>query len=190
MNNQINLIGSNDEVVEFEDYAAVIRYWFPLRRDMYYARMDRIEVITNLKILMTQNIIRYIKERDNIGVSKCKLTDLIARLTEMKFDKIYRARISDPDFLPTNKLRDVVLYDPAASYDYLIDLTDRAKTADALVKQEEKLAELINHLETMNARRQLNKLYLWEEELDKLEHIINDGKKTNWMFDESGKYIL
>lgn len=190
MNNQINLIGSNDEVVEFEDYAAVIRYWFPLRRDMYYARMDRIEVITNLKILMTQNIIRYIKERDNIGVSKCKLTDLIARLTEMKFDKIYRARISDPDFLPTNKLRDVILYDPAASYDYLIDLTDRAKTADALVKQEEKLAELINHLETMNARRQLNKLYLWEEELDKLEHIINDGKKTNWMFDESGKYIL
>ena len=189
MSNQLNLIGAKGEVIEFGGYADVIKYWFPLRRDMYYMRMDRIEILLELEILMYSNVVRYIKEHETIGVSKRKLAALITQLETLKFDKIYKARLLNPDFTPTGKLRDVVL-GADASYDYLIDLTDRSKTAEELAIKETKLGELTARLEALRANRSANKLYLWEEELARLQQVITEGIKTSWTFGESGKYIL
>lgn len=193
MDSNLNMIGSRGEVIEFKSYEDILTYWFPFRKMMYIKRVDRQAIILKLKIMYYANLVRYINECIELRIVKMKVKDMEHKLATIDppYDRIHRGKIMNPKFTPTEKLEELALHGPKANYDYLLDLTDREKSEESLAKFTRELDEnrkQLAELEEKMARGRFRGAYIWEEELDQLEEVIKEGRNTDWMFGEKGKY--
>lgn len=192
MDSHINLMGMSGEVIMFESYEAVIHHWFPVRKEFYAKRIERKRVLIELEIRMYENIIRYVENSVNMKLSKRKYAEMNQILADLKYDKIYRARINSPGFTPTEDLMRIVLESESANYDYLLDLSDRNKSEEALDKYINDLGKTRAELDKLNeiaTKGRFPGAVIWESELDALEAVIREGLRTFWKFEDASKYI-
>jgi DNA topoisomerase-2 len=190
MKSHINLMDTTGGVMECSNYGDVFRRWFPVRRDLYGARIDRMVVLIELKIKRMENIIRYIKEYKTLKIPNKKKTEMIDILTTNKFDKMNNTLLKSPGFTPTSELH-MVMNSADSKYDYLLLLNDFDKSQEGLQDYIAKLAKLqteLNDLHTMANQGMFRGAVLFEQELNALEKIIKEGFRTNWKFENAGKH--
>jgi len=186
MCSHINLMGSRGEVIHFEKYRDVIEYWYPYRRDLYARRIARqTQIETNKKNYYTQ-LIAYIDS--GIGLAKVPEAEQIKMLESHGFPRINAAKLFHPGFE-----RDIngLVYGASASYDYLLDLTDRKKSAESRAKYERELELCDSELSRLEFARSSGKFpgaNMWLDELELIEKAIREGEATIWRYGDYKKH--
>lgn len=160
-------------------YNSILLSWFVERKNLYIARVERIAIILKWKIIMLENIIRYVDNSCNYSVSNKDLEIVIQELTRDGYKLINSLRVASCADIPTDKLE--AAFVDGGNYNYLIDLRDRDKLTDSNKKRLEKLEELKKELAYIT---QSNNLFpgshIWLSELERLEHCIDDGLTRRW----------
>jgi hypothetical protein len=186
MHNQINLYGADRQVIEFNSYADVIRYWYPYRRDLYKLRIERKLLTIKLEITALELLIRYVKEYRGLNIVDAddKLAESI--LEKNNYPRIYKPAASFNFDIETGKMEDTFYgrnVDYKANYDYLLDTTDKQKLQTSNIRRVEQLAKLnAEYDDVMNVASQGKFMgaKLWLNELDELEETIRKNMDSRW----------
>jgi len=190
MDSHLNMMTENLAVVEFKHYYEILHRWFDVRRQHYNKRIDRHITLAQLRIKELENQIRYIKAK--LSMSDISNEDQDKALTSLCYDRISSSLLHNPEFTKTEDLANLIMNNDLSTFDYLLNLTDRAKSKQGLAKIENKLQKEIDDLATYNQltnNPHFRGYRLWLRELDKLEIVVGEGKRTNWLFEEYGKFV-
>ncbi len=191
MDSNINLIGMNGEVIMFNSYEEVLKYWFPIRKQYYIKRVERQEILLRLRIKHMENVIRYIEMTQEMGLVRQKYEFMCSKLTGENFDKIYSARLNNPKFIQAADMENTILRGSKATYDYLLDLSDRKKSHESMVQFAADLTKLkseLTQLQEMASYGHFPGASIWRHELDVLADNIKLGRKTAWKYGDHNKY--
>lgn len=268
MNSMINLLGHRDEVLHFDSYDDVIRYWFPYRRDLYAHRVERELKLLQIAITWRENVYRYAcaslardratlarheavtagrtgcvaagatdatadtivgmaagaadgatadatanttvdtfegadvgaaaattadsgRAPDMLVLSGRKRSEQIRILEERGFIRIRVSRLQNPEFTPTDQLEEEIL-GKGADYGYLLNMSDSKKSAECIEKYAKKLnsaQRALREYESLSQSGGFPGAKIWLRELDKLEHEIREGRPTDWLYEDKGKFL-
>jgi hypothetical protein len=192
----LNFIGTDNVVNEFNSYAHVFDRWFELRKELYRKKFLRRRNILLLQIEMKENIINFIK----LGV---KLSELPADEQENVCEKHGLIRlcenvVHEPRYIPMDKISEaahgriggdtpVTWWEEmgfdrrqTASYDYLLDLSTKQLSQQALIKRSAELFRLQVELKELSQDVDAGSAKLWLTDLATLEREIKKGRATNW----------
>lgn len=189
MDDHLNFMGPDGAVVSLDSYADAMRIWFPVRMRYYGMRVDRELLLLKLKLQKLENIERYSRD-DELKLQTKKIKQMIEILEAKQYVRINAKVLSSPEFRPTSELTDAIL-GATATYDYLLDLSDRAKSEESIAvtsKKIEDLREKISRLETKASQGAFRGAAIWEEELAELRAVITEGLRTAWQFGDFGKF--
>lgn len=193
MCSHLNFMGSQGEVISFKRYADVMRYWFPFRKRLYAERIERETTLLEIKLTQFENILRYIRECNDMQMSRRRASEMDSVLEARGYPRLNLGLLNSPGFTPNSQLRDALTTGPDCDYRYLLRISDADKSAESVVKWEEKLNaardELIQFTKRANQGR-FPGAQLWLDELDQLEAVITEGRRTNWQFKKFGKFKL
>ena len=188
---QLNFMGMRGEVVEVRDPREVIRAWFQVRREYYKLRVERELILINLDIKRVSSIIKYIGAAKRLELAKKPVAQMESILQKDGFARIDHASLARPKFIPTSELMITILHGGKISYDYLLNLSDRAKSQEAMIKYEHDIAKLAARHEELTTRDEpFLGAAMWLDELAKVKDVIRRGFATFWKFDAAGKYEL
>lgn len=179
-----------DKAVSFDSYSDIIRAWFPLRKEYYEKRVDRLLRVLEIEILYLENVIRYVSEYKTLGLNRIEEEVAINILSERKYVKFNKPNFTKIKKFPLAKLDEKIFKD-GADYDYLLLTTDRDKLTKACNQREERLRRLKdekNNLITLMSKGKFKGAMLWLNEIEQLQDVIKEGQRTHWMYDEFGKY--
>jgi hypothetical protein len=186
MDTHLNMMTENLAVCEFSSYKEILWLWFNIRREHYLKRIMRHETLLKYKIIRIQNIIRYIEMKLEVSELTNEQQDELLRVNS--FVKINSTLLNAPKFTKNEDLERLIL---DGSYDYLLDISDRQKSKQNLSKRYDDLAKVeqdqVDYCELTNNTYFKGK-EIWLNELRQLEHVILEGKRTCWLYDEFGKY--
>lgn len=188
MTHHINMIGVNGAVVEFDRYIDVLHNWYPHRRDMYVRRCERKSVVLGLQIRMQENIVRYVTESAQLKLGKLPVAIMCERLSSAGYDRFCRAIVNDPKFMPTGDIIAAATLSDKANYDYLINLRDRDKSAEAVAEWQaelDKLRAAAAEHEKLCRMGAFPGAELWRRELDALVAVYNEGVSSDWTYGEN-----
>jgi DNA topoisomerase II len=191
MDSHINLMNKDGGVSSFEDYESVIKEWFPVRKEYYQKRINRTVLLYELGALRLENIIRYIEETQAMNLPKKSEATMVKILGDRKYDRLHVAKISDPKFTPTEKIKEIIMYGPKADYSYLLGLSDIKKSAESLARYKAELARNNADLDFFRekaARGRFPGAEMWEDALDELRGRIIEGQRTFWRYGDTNKY--
>lgn len=198
MHDNLCMIETDGSVINFKTYEDVLRHWFPVRKAFYEKRVDRQLALLSLEIRMLENIIRYVSEYREMKLTKLDddlAEDILKTRSYDRFNKTWlrsRGYIGATDkYIATADLQNNILNSETASYDYLLSTTDREKLAKASESRETKLEKLrVEHAELTEkiSEGKFKGAAVWLDELNKLEEVITEGFRTNWEFDDFGKF--
>jgi DNA topoisomerase-2 len=190
MDQELNMIGKMGEVLEFNDYGSIIKYWYVERKNCYIRRVERTRILLELNILRLKNIIRYVNETKELSIVKIGIETAINILEKGNYNKINTTLLDRPGFTPVEELKYKILNEKA-SFDYLLETRDIDKLDHAIKARNAKLEKLIQKLNELNEQAQEGKFpgaKIWLNELDQLEKIIKMGFETNWKFGDTRVY--
>jgi DNA gyrase/topoisomerase IV subunit B len=195
MSSNINLINIDGSVLECDDYNDVFKIWFPIRREYYARRIAQKRVELEIKIEVTSHVLRYAADEELFKerpAKKMKIAEIEELLTSNNYVKINKARYNDHKFVRAEDLRALIFECPNASFNYLIDdVTDRMRSSEGQAKLKLQLKSLEHELEELNLMASLGNFpgaEMWLRELESLEKVIEEGRRTSWLFEEHGKH--
>jgi len=195
VSNLLSMIATDESVIEFESYEDVIRYWFPIRKRFYELRIDRQLKLMNLRIILLENIIRYVDKYTEMNISKVSEERAIEILTLNSFDRIHHTWLEadgyirgEDRYIPNNQLEQIIVNSPDAKYNYLLNTTDHDKLKQAIIKRKQKYEDMIEaraKFKEMISKGKFKGVDVWLQEIEELEQIIKEGFKTKWGLDEN-----
>jgi DNA gyrase/topoisomerase IV subunit A len=136
-------------VVVCNKYIEVIDYWYEARKNTYAKRIDRELIISNLRIIRLENIIRYVEFSKENKIQELESDEIATEfLLTNKFVLIDDNLLSNPEFTPIKEVEELVLRGPKSNMDYLLSLQQRQLTINSLNKYIKKLEEeKLNNIE-------------------------------------------
>jgi DNA topoisomerase-2 len=193
----ISLLDVDNRVLEYTNYEEPVKRWFITRKAFYIARITRQLVIaqTKLKILTAQ--IKYIALREELAVDGkdeavvielCKTHGLPVAVVSLEDG--HRIVNKAKQYIPTDRISAEVFESADASYDYLLNTSDRQRLATAVESRRVKAAELaatITKLEAELCAKPFPGASTWLSELDGIADVVRLGHSLNWNFN-AGKY--
>lgn len=185
----LNYVRKDMAVAEFGDsYLAALLYWFPMRRDLYRARLDRSVQLLELRIQYEQEILRYIGLSQKLQVTKIASEEeaqaVLARQMP-PFARFNHTLLGSPGFVATDELQVLVLNGPEAKYDYILNLRERDLLKSAVEKRQKRLEnyqgalrETLEHLQD----RPFAGARLWLQEIGAVQEAVARGIETDWLY--------
>ena len=182
--NHINLMDMDGSVCSMPDYESVIRRWFPVRKEMYAKRINRQVILLQLKIIMWQNIIRYVGDT-NLRMGKRKLAEMIRLLQEMKYNPLHKALLSSPKFTPTEELSFLITGCGAVSATDSTAVKSNTGLITTAVNSES------TQLQNFNASGQINYDYLLDlsDKMKSEEKLLEYKNKLQSLQDELSELL-
>lgn len=191
MDNQLNFINIDDSVLECKSYEEVVKHWFYVRKSYYAKRIKRNKVLNALYIQYLENLIRYLEAYKELNISDVKEEAADIILTANKYDKLDVSWIERPDCSTIEEIIYGATKSPTISYKYLYKTTDRDRFSENIELRRKELESEKNKLrilEEMSNGGAFLGSRIWLQELDHLEKIITEGLRTNWLFENFGKF--
>jgi hypothetical protein len=184
MDSHINLMGIG-VVRTFRTYADVIRAWFPVRRDLYGQRILRRTLQLDMRLRMYANIIRFVCECLSMSIPMRSEADMDATLALAKYDRMDRGLVNNPAFVRPADYESACLMGNGADFDYLLDISDKQKSAEALGRYRKIVEDMTRERDALRQdsiveARMFSGALLWLKELKELQGAIHEGMKTGW----------
>jgi DNA topoisomerase-2 len=187
LDTNINMIGVDGAVREFDKYERVVDEWFPVRKQLYADRIDRHVIITNLLVSYLENIIKFTKNHQSYNITpKTSLDEVDKILTKNKYDKFNATLLLSPKYTKVSELSSLIINGVNCSYEYLIKLSYRDMVECACKKREQQLLDAKQKLKDLESDSGTDTKFkgynTWIKELDQLESTIADGLKLGWSY--------
>jgi DNA gyrase/topoisomerase IV subunit B len=177
----LNMISKDGGVIEFENYADIVKHWFPIRRQLYEDRLEREIILLKFQIIHWENVQNFIRmeKADEINVNDIPEEEQIETLDEQEFVRINLVLLEHPKYTKTEDLQDAIFGD-SASFKYILDKITKRMCSTQQIQLREELIEVLK----ARLRKLEESTYkdLWNDELDKLEKVVAEGIKTDWLF--------
>lgn len=180
----INIYTPEKTVKEYSDYTNIMKDWFPTRKECYIKRINRFLILLKYKIIMYENIIKFIENHEKYNLSK--VTDTIADqiLNEYNYIKINKNIIESPGIIHNDKLEFEI--NNKGTYDYLLNLSYRKMNEQSYNSNKTRLTELKKLFEYYNQTDIYKKI--WNEEIDLLHKQIKHGLKNGYYTENDKKF--
>jgi DNA topoisomerase II len=183
----LNYVGPSGAVLEFGDcYLAALLYWFPARRDLYRVRLEREQVLLELRILEQTEILRYVPLAAELDLaSKSDDDEASAILTGREFPRINSTLLHSPQFTEVAALRHEILEGGKISHDYILNLPERQLIKSAVLKRQERLSVLKNELSIVLehlAEQPFAGVSIWRAEISAFKKLADEGIASRWRY--------
>jgi DNA gyrase/topoisomerase IV subunit B len=180
LSHHINLYNMNNTVKEYTKYHYIMFDWFKVRKEYYIKRIDRENILLKYKILMLENIIRFIENHETYNISK--KSDLIANkiLKDNEYLELNKSIIDSPGLLSNDKLEYSIL-NVNQSYDYLLNLSYRKMNDESYKNYKNKLIELQKLLKYYQKKDIYKEI--WNHEIDTLYVELKKGLKNGFFIE-------
>jgi hypothetical protein len=177
-------------VLEFGDsdvgYLASILYWAPLRRALYVERLTREKIVTELRILEEEQVLKYVALSEDLNVTLIDDEEAAAQVLRREgFVPLNTTLLHSPANTPNAKLRALVVEEPDATFDYLLNLKEREQLRSAITRREKRLAALREELAAVEAQLAESPVAgatVWREEIKTFKKVVARGIETDWKF--------
>lgn len=197
MCDKLNFIMPDDSVHTFANYEDVLRYWFPLRKEFYAKRIERQLEFFEVWIAYYDNVIRYIDMESQTAkkrIATMTIEEAETYLAKSGFTKLNMSALQSPEIKYEPSIRAVVERD--ASYAYILNLRERDITIDGRTKYESEREQMREKHTQLTWDIQIS-LYepfigakIWLRELEELEKVVVFGRKTNWQYENYGRFVF
>jgi DNA topoisomerase-2 len=180
----INVYTPKKTVKEYQNYVDIIYDWFPYRKQCYLQRIERILILLKYKIIMLENIIRFIENHETYNLSKLSDDKADKILLKNKYDKLNKSIIESPGLIKNENLEKSIIED--SNYDYLLNLSYRRMNDTNYNSYKKKLQE---EKEQFTYYNQPN-IYksIWINEIDLLYKNMKDGLKSSFYNEDNKKF--
>ena len=185
LNHHINLYQINNAVKEYSNYEDVINDWFYIRKDCYYKRIERELILLKYKIIMLENIIRFIENHEKYNISK--KSDAIANdiLKENSYIELNTTIINNAGLLPNDELEyNITLVNQ--SYNYLLNLSYRNMNDNSYNNNKTKLKELKEKLKYYQKKDIYKEI--WIGEIDSLYKDLKTKLKNGFYVEDENLF--
>jgi hypothetical protein len=183
--NHINMINMNGGVSCFSSYLDVFKEWYPIRKSMYAARIERVLMLLRFQEEIQSSRVRFIKT--GYKLNALRIAQMEALLAADGFKKYNTIYIKRPTREKTEDLPELIYSSKGASYSYLLGLSEIKKSEEYLLKYEEKLRKVQEKLEMYKTKAYSGNFIganIWLDELDELTKIIQKEFPFGWKSDE------
>ena len=182
MRTWLNLTDADGIVHEFKSYEEIFDKWFEARKNLYTLRLKRMLIVTKLRIKFLENVIRFCDIYKSLKLPNKPENEVMEILNENNFTKFTKSPIDEPKYVDIDMLKETYLGE-GANYEYLVRLSTRDMYAQSIKAKKDKLAELKELLDDI---KDDDDMWLgakwWLRDLDQLISVIEEGRKTEWMF--------
>lgn len=177
LSHNINFYQINNAVKEYNNYESVIKDWFYVRKECYIKRIERELILLKYKIIMLENIIRFIENHEKYNISK--KSDNIANkiLIENNYNMLNTTIINNPGLLSNDKL-EYNITTINQSYDYLLNLSYKRMNDNSYNNNNNKLKELKELLKYYQKKDVYKEI--WINEIDLLYKELKDKFKNGF----------
>jgi DNA gyrase/topoisomerase IV subunit B len=173
----INLYTQKNTVMEFKNYTDIMKHWYIVRKECYFKRIERENIILKYKIIMTESIIRFIENHESYGISKKSDSVAIGILESNDYQMLNKTAIDSPGLIKNEDLENHII-NINQSYDYLLNLSYRKMNSESYERYKTNLEELKKKLEYYN-KPDIYKT-IWVEEINKLCKELENGLKKGF----------
>jgi DNA gyrase/topoisomerase IV subunit B len=183
----LNYYSVDGAVLEFDEcYLATILYWAPIRHNLYVTRVTREKIVAELRLIEENAILRYIEiHSKDINLSSMDNDDRAREtLEQLGYPTINSGLLHRPEYTPNDKLADLVLHGPGATYDYILNLRERDLVRTAAKTRVDTIARLESELIAANAclSEPVACASLWRSEIQNFLSVVEKGIATRWKF--------
>ena len=212
----INLIGAQNEVIEFDDYSDVARYWFKYRKDLYKVRIERNILLREMTLKMKEIILKFIRNANEMKILQKNITkkQQIDIIIKNNYPRIATGIINSPKFATNDEIKSAIDYSGAScdddlsndlsndlsddssnlkhSYNYLTSIPIGSFNTFTIKRKEEEIKKLKNELAEYKKIAMGGKFIganIWLSELDELSDAIEKGRKINFDYFNKKKKI-
>lgn len=191
----INLMAPDGRVLTLDAYEDVFPIWFPVRREQYARRIEHQRRLLEIRIDVAEQKLRYASHATLFSERRARdmtVPEMETLLASHNYKRINKTNLGAIKFVPTADLHEHVFGCKKVNYNYLIDdITDRMRSSDGIAKlgaDLDKLKDKLAALNEMAAQGRFPGASIWLSELDRLKDAIEEGRRTNWLYGESGKF--
>lgn len=177
LNHHINLYNMNNTVKEYTKYHYIIHDWFKVRKEFYFKRIDREVILLKYRIIILENIIRFIENHEKYNISKKSDTIANKILKDNEYLELNKSIIDSPGLLSNEELENNIL-NINQSYDYLLNLSYRKMNEQSYKNNKDKLKELKDKLKYYQKKDIYKEI--WVEEIDALYKELKDKFKNGF----------
>lgn len=206
MKHHINLIGTSNEMREFNTYEQVVIDWFPVAKQMYMWRVERQIILLQIQLRIKTLTLKYIN--NNYEMRGKRRAEMDTFLANNDFPQCNTPLANNNGFskqqnkyIATADLNSYIFGTPDTpphaqkeqSYDYVLNLTDASKSKESNDRRQKEIDEISLQLQQLQDDATKGKFagaYLWQKELDELETVIKEGHRTSWQFEYRDRYEL
>lgn len=189
----VNMMDKHGAVKEYKFYSEIVNDWFVERKKLYAARIDRITILLEYKILFLQNQNRFCKEHKKYGITN-ETPDEEANviLQKNKYDSFNKTLLFSPQYTKIKELKTLICNNPenGTNYDYILDMGYKKmikkpcdEREEEIKKLKEDLSQIKDDCEETNGKFKGQKS--WLKELEELEKIIDFGLKNGWSYSKA-----
>ena len=177
LSHHINLYNMNNTVKVYTKYHYIMYDWFKVRKEFYFKRINRELILLKYRIIILENIIKFIENHEKYNISK--KSDIIANkiLKDNEYIELNKSVIDSPGLLSNEELENNIL-NINQSYDYLLNLSYRKMNEQSYLNNKDKLKELKDKLKYY----QKQDIYkeIWNSEIDALYKELKDKFKNGF----------
>lgn len=177
LNHHINLYNMNNTVKEYTKYHYIMHDWFKVRKEFYFKRIDREVILLKYRIIILENIIRFIENHEKYNISKKSDTIVNKILKDNEYIELNKSIIDSPGLLSNEELENNIL-NINQSYDYLLNLSYRKMNEQSYKNNKDKLKELKDKLKYYQKKDIYKEI--WGEEIDALYKELKDKFKNGF----------
>jgi DNA topoisomerase II len=153
----LNYYSCDKAVLEFKDYKDTVKYWFPVRKELYKQRLIRKEILQRINIYKEESIVKYINMSNELDLSSKENIDEVSKLLDINgFIPINSGLLHSPGYTPNDVLESLIFdTGSGANYDYILDIKERELTKKSI-------KEKINNINTLREKYEKTYKYLQE----------------------------
>jgi DNA topoisomerase-2 len=180
----INVYTPKKTVKEYNNYTDIISDWFPYRKNCYLQRIERILILLKYKIIMLENIIRFIENHEKYNLSKLSDDKADNILSKNKYIKLNKSIIDSPGLIKNQNLENSITNN--SNYDYLLNMSYRKMNEVNYNNYKIKLDEE-KKLYTYYSQTDIY-IKIWNEEIDILYNNMKLGLKSGFYNEDNKKF--
>lgn len=182
MSHHLNFINGGI-VQECSNYKEILLVWFNKRRELYKKRIERLTILTRLRILILKEVIKFVKNYNKYNFGSMDEKKAIFVLERDGYIKCNKTLLDNPEFTPLSMLEKLILRSNL-SYNYLLNIGPRQCLKSAREKRVECLTELEKKLKYLEQPNTLENM--WLEELSELKNLLTRVVKSprGWLMNE------
>ena len=180
----INVYTPKKTVKEYTNYTDIIHDWFQYRKDCYLQRIERILILLKYKIILLENIIRFVENHETYNLSKISDNEADKILSKYKYTKLNKSIIESPRLIKNKDLENSIINN--TNYDYLLNMSYRKMNDTNYNNYKNKLKEE-NDLYTYYSQTDIYKK-IWIEEINLLQKNMKEGLKSGFYNENNKKF--